>query len=147
MENVLALGSGDRSDPLLIRDDDVTEGNLDPPAVHRNPEDACDVLGAGKGDDTSREDWEADSSSLSEITNHAVNDEGGDPVTLSNGADVAAEVERWDAPILRLPDHVEVRDYLVGKGVDATRAERIAATTDVPLSVTKRGGSGVRASG
>lgn len=49
------------------------------------------------------------------------------------------EVERWDAPLLRLPTRAAVRDYLVGKGVAAARAARIAATTDVPLQVTKRG--------
>jgi SAM-dependent methyltransferase len=49
------------------------------------------------------------------------------------------EVERWDAPLLRLPDRAAVRDYLVGKGVDAGHAEAFAATTAVPLAVTKRG--------
>jgi hypothetical protein len=49
------------------------------------------------------------------------------------------EVERWDAPLLRLPDRAAVRDYLVGKGVYAARAEEVAAATVVPLSVTKRG--------
>jgi hypothetical protein len=32
-----------------------------------------------------------------------------------------------------------VRDYLVGKGVEAGHAEAFAATTAVPLAVTKRG--------
>jgi SAM-dependent methyltransferase len=49
------------------------------------------------------------------------------------------EVERWDAPLLRLPSRAAVRDYLVGKGVDRTRAGAAAATAAVPLSVTKRG--------
>jgi SAM-dependent methyltransferase len=49
------------------------------------------------------------------------------------------EVERWDAPLLRLPTSEAVRDYLVGKGVDRTGAETAAARTDVPLTVTKRG--------
>jgi len=52
---------------------------------------------------------------------------------------VDIEVERWNAPFLRLPSRQDVRDYLVGKGVDAARAEGVAATTEVPLSVTKRG--------
>jgi SAM-dependent methyltransferase len=49
------------------------------------------------------------------------------------------EVRRWDAPLLRLPSRAEVRDYLVGKGVDPQRAEAAAAATAVPLDVTKRG--------
>jgi SAM-dependent methyltransferase len=49
------------------------------------------------------------------------------------------EVERWDAPLLELPDRTAVRDYLVGKGVDARAAELVAERTEVPLSVTKRG--------
>jgi ubiquinone/menaquinone biosynthesis C-methylase UbiE len=52
---------------------------------------------------------------------------------------VDVEVERWDAQFLRLPGRQDVRDYLVGKGVDAARAEEVAATTEVPLPVTKRG--------
>lgn len=42
------------------------------------------------------------------------------------------EVERWDAPLLRLPARADVRDYLVGKGVAGERAAQVAATTDVP---------------
>jgi SAM-dependent methyltransferase len=49
------------------------------------------------------------------------------------------EVERWDAPLLRLPSREAVRDYLVGKGVDAAEAEAAAAVTHLPLAVTKRG--------
>jgi SAM-dependent methyltransferase len=49
------------------------------------------------------------------------------------------EVERWDAPLLELPDTAAVRDYLLGKGVAAEAAERAAAETDAPISVTKRG--------
>jgi SAM-dependent methyltransferase len=49
------------------------------------------------------------------------------------------EVERWDAPLVDLPTHDAVRDYLVGKGVDADRARRAAASTEVPLAITKRG--------
>jgi len=52
---------------------------------------------------------------------------------------VDVEVVRWDAPLLRLPSRQAVRDYLVGKGVEARRAERVAASSEVPLSVTKRG--------
>jgi SAM-dependent methyltransferase len=49
------------------------------------------------------------------------------------------EVRRWDAPLLELPTPAAVRDYLVGKGVPLHEAEARAATTPVPLPVTKRG--------
>jgi len=49
------------------------------------------------------------------------------------------EVERWDAPLLRLPTQDDVRDYLIGKGTDPLLAEEAAAGVDVPLEVTKRG--------
>jgi SAM-dependent methyltransferase len=49
------------------------------------------------------------------------------------------EVERWDAPLLELPDREAVRHYLIGKGVEPRAAEAAAATADVPLTVTKRG--------
>jgi SAM-dependent methyltransferase len=49
------------------------------------------------------------------------------------------EVERWDAPLLRLPSRADVRDYLIGRGVEPERASAAAAATEVPLEVTKRG--------
>ena len=49
------------------------------------------------------------------------------------------EVERWDAPLVRLPTRAAVRDYLVGKGVGPERARAAAQVADVPLEVTKRG--------
>ena len=52
---------------------------------------------------------------------------------------VDIELERWDAPLLRLPTRRAVRDYLVGKGVEATCAEEAAQAANVPLAVTKRG--------
>jgi SAM-dependent methyltransferase len=51
----------------------------------------------------------------------------------------AIEIERWDAPLVELPDRAAVRDYLVGKGVERGAAERAAARRAVPLRVTKRG--------
>jgi hypothetical protein len=49
------------------------------------------------------------------------------------------EVERWDAPLVRLPDRDAVRDYLiarfVGPGDAAAAAERVAT----PVAITKRG--------
>jgi SAM-dependent methyltransferase len=49
------------------------------------------------------------------------------------------EVERWNAPLLELPDRDAVRDYLLGKGVAPDRAANGAQSVGVPLSVTKRG--------
>ena len=49
------------------------------------------------------------------------------------------EVKRWDAPLLRLPTRQDVRDYLIGKGVEPRRATAAAADARVPLAVTKRG--------
>jgi SAM-dependent methyltransferase len=49
------------------------------------------------------------------------------------------EIERWDAPMLTLPTTRSIRDYLVGKGLDAEGADAWAAATDPPLTVTKRG--------
>jgi SAM-dependent methyltransferase len=58
---------------------------------------------------------------------------------LLAGLFAAVEVERWDAPLIRLPTHADVRDYLVGKGVAPERAAQAAADADVPLEITKRG--------
>jgi SAM-dependent methyltransferase len=49
------------------------------------------------------------------------------------------DVERWDAPLLRLPTRADVRDYLIGKGVEPERASGAAEAIEVPLDVTKRG--------
>ena len=49
------------------------------------------------------------------------------------------EVERWDAPLLELPDHEVVCDYLVGKGTPPEQARLAAASVEAPLRVTKRG--------
>jgi SAM-dependent methyltransferase len=49
------------------------------------------------------------------------------------------DVERWDAPLLRLPSRTDVRDYLIGKGVEPDRASAVAQAMEVPLKVTKRG--------
>jgi SAM-dependent methyltransferase len=49
------------------------------------------------------------------------------------------ELERWDAPLLRLPTRAAVRDYLIGKGVNRGAARTAAAAAEVPLTVTKRG--------
>ena len=49
------------------------------------------------------------------------------------------EIERWDAPLLHLPARRDVRDYLIGKGVEPGRAAEAAESVEVPLDVTKRG--------
>ncbi|MGI8750330.1 MAG: hydantoinase B/oxoprolinase family protein [Thermoleophilaceae bacterium] len=49
------------------------------------------------------------------------------------------EVERWDAPLLRLPDATAVRDYLIGKQIPPERAQHQAGNVSTPLTVTKRG--------
>jgi SAM-dependent methyltransferase len=49
------------------------------------------------------------------------------------------EMKRWDAPLIELPTARAVRDYLIGKQVAPDRAQAVAAATELPLSVTKRG--------
>lgn len=49
------------------------------------------------------------------------------------------EVERWDAPLLKLPDAEALRLYLIGRGLPAEEAGRGAGTMSYPLAVTKRG--------
>jgi SAM-dependent methyltransferase len=51
----------------------------------------------------------------------------------------AAETERWDAPLIRLPDAGAVRDYLLARFVPPAAAARAAQKVPVPLTVTKRG--------
>jgi len=51
----------------------------------------------------------------------------------------AAEAERWDAPLITLPDHDAVRDYLIARFVAPERAAALAAKVSVPVTVTKRG--------
>ena len=49
------------------------------------------------------------------------------------------EVERWDAPMIRLPDRDAVRDYLVARFVAPEDAAAAAHQVATPLTVTKRG--------
>jgi SAM-dependent methyltransferase len=49
------------------------------------------------------------------------------------------EVERWDAPLIRLPECDAVRDYLIVRYVAPEAAVAAAARVEVPLTVTKRG--------
>jgi SAM-dependent methyltransferase len=49
------------------------------------------------------------------------------------------EPEWWDAPLITLPDHAAIRDYLVTRWVPPDEAAAAADTFDAPLRVTKRG--------
>ncbi|MCP9978669.1 hypothetical protein LUX39_14835 [Actinomadura madurae] len=49
------------------------------------------------------------------------------------------EVERWDAPLLTLPDPASVRDYLIARHVPRPQAAEAATQLNTPLPVTKRG--------
>ncbi|MBO2459229.1 class I SAM-dependent methyltransferase [Actinomadura violacea] len=49
------------------------------------------------------------------------------------------EVERWDAPLITLPDRAAIRDYLVARRVPRPEAAEAAARLRTPLPVTKRG--------
>jgi len=49
------------------------------------------------------------------------------------------ELDRWDAPLVHLPDKQAVRDYLVGRTMPIDEAERAAERVSTPLDVTKRG--------
>jgi SAM-dependent methyltransferase len=51
----------------------------------------------------------------------------------------AVDVDRWDAPLVRLADRETVREYLVARFVDRVTAAESAARVTVPLDVTKRG--------
>ena len=50
-----------------------------------------------------------------------------------------AEAERWDAPLITLPDHDAVRDYLIARFVSPARAAALAVKVSAPVTVTKRG--------
>lgn len=49
------------------------------------------------------------------------------------------EVERWDAPLLRLPDPDAVRDYLISRQVPPPEATAAASRVATPTNITKRG--------
>ena len=50
-----------------------------------------------------------------------------------------AQVERWDAPLVGLPDRDAVREYLIARFVDPEAAARAADQVTTPISITKRG--------
>lgn len=49
------------------------------------------------------------------------------------------EVERWDAPLITLPDRAAIRDYLVARRMPRPQAAEAATRLRTPLPVTKRG--------
>jgi SAM-dependent methyltransferase len=49
------------------------------------------------------------------------------------------EVERWDAPLIRLPDRDAVRDYLIARFMAPRDAVAAADRVPTPIAVTKRG--------
>ncbi len=51
----------------------------------------------------------------------------------------AVTVDRWDAPLLTLPDTAAVTDFLTARFVPADRAARDAAVVETPVVLTKRG--------
>ena len=50
------------------------------------------------------------------------------------------EVERWDAPLIRLPDRGAVADYLIARFVAPEDAAAAAERVATPVAITKRGG-------
>jgi SAM-dependent methyltransferase len=49
------------------------------------------------------------------------------------------QVQRWDAPLVRLPDRGAVRDYLLARFVPAEVATVAAERVTTPATITKRG--------
>ncbi|MFA1545786.1 class I SAM-dependent methyltransferase [Actinomadura chokoriensis] len=49
------------------------------------------------------------------------------------------EVERWDAPLITLPDRAAIRDYLIARRMPRPQAAEAATRLRTPLPVTKRG--------
>jgi SAM-dependent methyltransferase len=48
-------------------------------------------------------------------------------------------VQRWDAPLVRLPDRNAVRDYLIARFVAPEAAAAAAEQVTTPVAITKRG--------
>ena len=49
-------------------------------------------------------------------------------------------VERWNAPLIHLPDKNALAQYLRGRGVSLTDIRRAIPSITAPLTLTKRGG-------
>jgi SAM-dependent methyltransferase len=57
---------------------------------------------------------------------------------LRSGFDVV-EVQRWDEPMVHLPDRAAIELFLRGRGLSEPAAKEAAGRFAVPLTVTKRG--------
>ena len=62
-----------------------------------------------------------------------------DAAGLTGSVFGSVEVERWDAPLITLPDAAAVRDYLVARMMPPEQAAAAADRIRTPLAVTKRG--------
>jgi hypothetical protein len=51
----------------------------------------------------------------------------------------AIEIERWDAPLVHLPDCDALALYLRGRGLVPAQVKRVMECVSVPLTITKRG--------
>jgi SAM-dependent methyltransferase len=49
------------------------------------------------------------------------------------------EVERWDAPLVSLPDAAAIEKFLRGRGLSTQAADSAAPAFEAPMTVTKRG--------
>jgi hypothetical protein len=63
--------------------------------------------------------------------------ENGPPLVRSVFGSV--HTERWDGPLVRLPDRGAVRDYLIARFVASGDATAAAAQVVTPMTLTKRG--------
>lgn len=71
----------------------------------------------------------------------------GEPETFDaeNGPDLVAEqfvvteIQRWDAPLVHLPDREALALYLAGRGLGKGEVERAVVKIQTPLALTKRG--------
>ncbi len=67
------------------------------------------------------------------------------PFDAEDAPDIVASVfdevrvDRWDAPLLTLPDSAAITEYLIARFVPAQQAAAGARTLPAPLVVTKRG--------
>lgn len=67
------------------------------------------------------------------------------PFDAEEAPDIVASVfgavyaDRWDAPLVTLPDTAAIADYLIARFVPADRSTAAARTLPTPLAVTKRG--------
>ena len=71
----------------------------------------------------------------------------GEPLSFDaeNGADLlgqvfdAVDIQRWDTPVVCIPDRDGLVLYLRGRGLTEERARFAADSLDTPMTITKRG--------